>query len=103
MYLLLHLFNLGKQVFLAQPLTFLPTQFQAREQVTMPPPGDARAARLEVQLQDPIWDLGYAPITAAVIAVSTRFNVLQYLTIRRYLSLVFGALVLLLLGMVLWR
>ena len=89
----------------AQPIrrVFGSVVFQAREQVTMPPPGDARAARLEVQLQDPVWDLGYAPITAAVIAVSTRFNVLQYLTIRRYLSLVFGALVLLLLGMVLWR
>jgi hypothetical protein len=38
-----------------------------------------------------------------VVAASGRFNYLQYLTIRRYLSLVFGLLVLLLLGMVLWR
>ena len=42
-------------------------------------------------------------IANAVVAISSRFNYVQYLTIRRYLSLVFGALVLLLLGMVLWR
>ncbi len=77
--------------------------FQARERVTMPPPGDLRPARLEVEMHDPIWERGYAPIAAAVVALSGRFNYLQYLTIRRYLSLVFGVLVLLLLGMVLWR
>ncbi|MEZ5600633.1 MAG: hydrogenase 4 subunit B [Candidatus Competibacteraceae bacterium] len=77
--------------------------FQARERVFMPPPGDSRAARLEVELRDPVWERGYAPIVAAVVALSSRFNAFQYLTIRRYLSLVFGALVLLLLGMVLWR
>jgi len=89
----------------AQPIrrVFGSIVFQARERVTMPPPGDSRPARLEVELHDPVWERAYAPIAAAVIAVSTRFNVLQYLTIRRYLSLVFGALVLLLLGMALWR
>ncbi len=65
--------------------------------------GPLRPARLEVELHDPVWERGYAPIAAAVVALSSRFNYLQYLTIRRYLSLVFGALVLLLLGMVLWR
>ncbi len=89
----------------AQPIrrVFGSIVFQARERVTMPPPGDLRPARLEVELHDPVWERAYAPIAATVIAVSTRFNVLQYLTIRRYLSLVFGALVLLLLGMALWR
>ncbi|HRF43302.1 MAG TPA: hydrogenase 4 subunit B [Candidatus Competibacteraceae bacterium] len=89
----------------AQPIrrVFGSVVFQAREQVTMPPPGDGRAARFEVKMRDPVWDYGYAPITQAVIALSKRFNNLQYLTIRRYLSLVFGALVLLLLGIVLWR
>ena len=77
--------------------------FQARERVTMPPPGDPRPARLEVELHDPVWEHGYAPIADAVVAASTRFNYLQYLTIRRYLSLVFGALIVLLLGRVLWR
>jgi formate hydrogenlyase subunit 3/multisubunit Na+/H+ antiporter MnhD subunit len=89
----------------AQPIrrVFGSIVFQAREQVFMPPPGDLRPARLEVKLRDPVWERGYAPIAAAVVAISGRFNYLQYLTIRRYLSLVFGALVLLLLGMVLWR
>lgn len=89
----------------AQPIrrVFGSIVFQARERVTMPPPGDGRSAKLEVQLRDPIWDYGYAPLTDAVIAASTRANHLQYLTIRRYLSLVFGALVILLLGMALWR
>ena len=89
----------------AQPIrrVFGSVVFQARERVTMPPPGDPRPAKIEVRMRDPIWDVGYAPIAAAVVAVSTRFNYLQYLTIRRYLGLVFGALVLLLLGVVLWR
>lgn len=89
----------------AQPLrrVFGSIVFQARERVTMPPPGDLRPARLEVKLHDPVWERGYAPLTAAVIAASSRANILQYLTIRRYLSLVFGALVLMLLGMALWR
>ncbi len=89
----------------AQPIrrVFGSVVFQARERVTMPPPGDLRPARLEVELRDPVWDYGYAPIVAAVTAVSTRFNYLQFLTIRRYLSLVFGALVFLLLVLALWR
>ncbi|HAS52439.1 MAG TPA: hydrogenase 4 subunit B, partial [Gammaproteobacteria bacterium] len=89
----------------AQPIrrVFGSIVFQAREQVTMPPPGNSSPAKLEVQMRDPVWDYAYAPITAAVVAASTRANDLQYLTIRRYLSLVFGALVALLLGMALWR
>ncbi|MDS4022205.1 MAG: hydrogenase 4 subunit B [Candidatus Competibacter sp.] len=89
----------------AQPIrrVFGSIVFQARERVTMPPPGDSRPARFKVELHDPVWERGYAPIADAVVALSSRFNYLQYLTIRRYLSLVFGALVVLLLGMVLWR
>lgn len=89
----------------AQPIrrVFGSIVFQARERVTMPPPGDLGPARLEIELRDPVWERGYVPIAHAVVAASTRFNYLQYLTIRRYLSLIFGALVLLLLGIVLWR
>jgi len=89
----------------AQPIrrVFGSMVFQARERVTLPPPGDLRPAKLEVRMRDPVWEIGYAPIAVAVVALSSRFNYLQYLTIRRYLGLVFGALVLLLLGMVLWR
>ncbi|MDQ5908401.1 MAG: hydrogenase-4 component [Pseudomonadota bacterium] len=89
----------------AQPIrrVFGSIVFQAREQVTMPPPGNGSPAKLEVKMRDPVWDYAYMPITTAVVAASTRANDLQYLTIRRYLSLVFGALVALLLGMALWR
>ncbi len=76
--------------------------FQAREQVVIPPPGDLRPAKLDVKLRDPAWHYGYTPLAAAVDALAERFNHLQFLTIRRYLSLVFATLVLLLLGLALW-
>ena len=70
--------------------------FGARESVDMPAPGDNRPATLNVTTRDWIWDGLYAPIRVAVGALSTRLNRLQFLTIRQYLSIVFGALVLLL-------
>jgi hydrogenase-4 component B len=76
--------------------------FRARERVEMPPPGDSRPARLIVELRDPVWDSIYAPLSRAVNFVADRFNRLQFLTIRRYLSLVFLALVALLLALALW-
>jgi hydrogenase-4 component B len=76
--------------------------FRAREKVTMPQPGDPRAARLEVSLRDLIWEAIYAPIVRALAFASEKFNALQFLTIRRYLSLVFGALVSLLLVVAIW-
>jgi len=45
----------------------------------------------------------YAPLSGAVTFLADRLNVLQFLTIRRYLSLVFAALVLLLLAIAIWR
>jgi hypothetical protein len=74
----------------------------ASETVTMPPPGETTPARLQVCIEDPIWDRLYAPIGALVTTVSTKMNRLQFLTIRRYLSLVFLLLILLLLGLMLW-
>ena len=52
----------------AQPIrrVFGPVVFQARERVDMPPPGDARPARLTVTLRDLVWDTIYAPIGGAV-------------------------------------
>jgi len=76
--------------------------FGARERIDMPAPGDNRAARLRVELNDPVWDTLYAPIAGAVSYVADRANVLQFLTIRRYLGLVFFALVSLLLGLAIW-
>lgn len=68
----------------------------------MPAPGDMRAARLTVTMRDIVWDSIYAPIVRGVRFVAKRLNGLQFLTIRRYLSIVFAALVTLLLVLALW-
>jgi NADH:ubiquinone oxidoreductase subunit 5 (subunit L)/multisubunit Na+/H+ antiporter MnhA subunit len=88
----------------AQPIrrVFGTLVFRAREHVEMPPPGDTRPARLVVELRDMIWDGLYAPIGIAVSDAAQRLNRLQFLTIRQYLSLVFGALVMLLLVIAIW-
>lgn len=70
--------------------------FSARETVTMPRPGDTRPARFSVTLVDHVWNALYAAPGRAVLGLSERLNVLQFLTIRRYLVLMFAALVLLL-------
>ncbi len=74
----------------------------ARETVVMPLPGDRSPARLTVEVGDPVWGRIYAPIAATVSTVSTKMNRLQFLTIRRYLSLVFLLLIFLLLGLMIW-
>ncbi len=68
----------------------------------MPAPGDTRPARLIVDLRDLIWDALYAPVATGTWKLSERLNRLQFLTIRQYLSLVFGALVALLLVLAIW-
>ncbi|MEJ2376460.1 MAG: hydrogenase 4 subunit B [Pseudolabrys sp.] len=77
--------------------------FRAREIGAMPPPGSMAPARLTVDLRDLIWDALYAPIAGFVGFATERLNVLQFLTIRRYLTLVFAALVLLLLVLAIWQ
>jgi formate hydrogenlyase subunit 3/multisubunit Na+/H+ antiporter MnhD subunit len=88
----------------AQPIrrVFGTVVFRAREQVTMPPPGNSAAAHLKVDLRDLIWDALYAPVGGAIIKAADRLNALQFLTIRQFLSLVFSALVLLLLVLAIW-
>jgi hypothetical protein len=88
----------------AQPMrrVFGTLVFRAREQIEMPPPGNAAPARLTVRLSDLIWDVCYAPIAGAVDYVSGWLNRLQFLSIRRYLSFVFVALVGLLLVLAIW-
>lgn len=83
----------------AQPVRriFGSLAFSAREQIDMPAPGDVRPARIEVTMSDPIWDGLYAPVAATITWLADHVNVMQFQTIRRYLSLMFGALVLLLL------
>jgi hydrogenase-4 component B len=89
----------------AQPLrrVFGTMVFRARERVDMPLPGDARAARFTVTLRDLAWELLYAPVAAFVDYTAGRLNHLQFLTVRRYLTLVFGALVVLLLVLAIWQ
>jgi formate hydrogenlyase subunit 3/multisubunit Na+/H+ antiporter MnhD subunit len=88
----------------AQPIrrVFGTLLFQARDHVDMPAPGDTRPARLRIELHDPIWERMYQPITGAIGFASDRLNRLQFLTIRRYLSLVFATLVTLLLVLAIW-
>jgi hydrogenase-4 component B len=76
--------------------------FRAREQVEMPPPGATTPARLIVHMTDPIWDWLYAPLAGAVGVAADNLNRLQFLTIRQFLTLVFCALVILLLVLAVW-
>ena len=78
----------------AQPIrrVYGTTVFRAREIGEMPPPGATAPARLTVDLHDLIWDAAYAPIAGFIGYAADRLNVLQFLTIRRYLTLVFTAL-----------
>jgi hydrogenase-4 component B len=88
----------------AQPIrrVFGTMVFQARERGEMPPPGDTRPARLEVELHDPVWEILYAPLVTGIGFAADRLNRLQFLTIRQYLTLVFAALVILLLVLAVW-
>ena len=88
----------------AQPIrrVFGTVVFRAREHTEMPPPGEGRPARFNVDLRDLIWDMLYAPVANGVVFAADRLNHLQFQTIRRYLSLVFLALVSLLLVLAVW-
>jgi NADH:ubiquinone oxidoreductase subunit 5 (subunit L)/multisubunit Na+/H+ antiporter MnhA subunit len=90
---------------LSQPIrrVFGTVVFRARERVEMPAPLDARAARLQVQLRDLPWDALYVPAARLVEFVALRLNRVQFLTIRGYLTLVFGALVALLMVLTVWQ
>jgi NADH:ubiquinone oxidoreductase subunit 5 (subunit L)/multisubunit Na+/H+ antiporter MnhA subunit len=88
----------------AQPIrrVFGTVVFRAREQVDMPPAGTLQPARFTVDMRDLVWDALYAPIADGVSFAADRLNHLQFLTIRQFLSLVFTALVLLLLVLAIW-
>ena len=88
----------------AQPIrrVFGTLGFHARDHVEMPATGDTAPARLRIELHDLIWEGLYQPLAAAVGLAADRLNRLQFLTIRQYLSLVFGTLVTLLLVLAIW-
>jgi hypothetical protein len=62
----------------------------------MPKPGDTAVAKLRLDLHDTVWEVLYLPVIYVFEATADRLNKLQFLTIRNYLTLVFSALVLLL-------
>ena len=82
----------------AQPIRriFGTVLFSAKESINMPEPGDLRAAQFKVHLRDHLWEKFYAPVVRWMNFLSEKCDATQFLTIRSYLSLMFGALVLLL-------
>ena len=88
----------------AQPIrrVFGTIIFLAREEVTLPPPGNVQAARFKVRMRDLVWETLYQPIAGIVNRTADLFNRYQFLTIRQYLGLVFLLLVLLLLVLAIW-
>ena len=88
----------------AQPIrrVFGSVVFRATERIDMAAPGDARASRLTVIVRDLVWEAFYAPVAGLVSALAEWLNRLQFLTIRQYLSLVFVALIGLLLLVSIW-
>jgi hydrogenase-4 component B len=77
--------------------------FAVRERLDMPAPGELRAAHFHVKVFDPAWRFGYGPLARAAVNAADRLNPLQFLTIRRYLTLTFSALILLLIVVAAWR
>ena len=82
----------------AQPLrrVFATSLLGAQETVDMPAPGETRAAHLYVQIPDPIWTWFYLSVERLIKFLTAKIDVVQTFGIRRQLSLMFGALVLLL-------
>ncbi len=89
----------------SQPIrrVFGPLVFRSSESVVMPPPGDMSPARISKRMHDLAWEALYQPVCDAVLALAVFFDRFQFLTIRRYLSFVFLALVGLLLALTLWQ
>ena len=60
------------------------------------------SSRVRVTVDDHIWTWAYAMPAAAVVSASLRINGMQFLTIRRYLMLMFSALIVLLVVAAVW-
>ncbi len=88
----------------AQPLirVFGPYAFGTRAELDMPRPGEVRPARYRVESHDLAWEWLYVPLARAIDFIAGKLNQFQFLTIRRYLGLVFASLVTLLLVLALW-
>src|SRR5712691_5808229 len=79
------------------------TVFRVAEKLDMPRPGETRAGAFHVKVFDPAWGFAYGPLARFVARTAGALNVLQFLTIRRYLTLTFSALIVLLLVVAAWR
>jgi hypothetical protein len=79
------------------------TVFMVRERLDMPKPGETRSGHFHVKVLDPAWRYVYGPMARGVMRSAVSLNALQFLTIRRYLTLVFATLVILLLVVAAWR
>ncbi|MEW5727323.1 MAG: hydrogenase 4 subunit B [Pseudomonadota bacterium] len=79
----------------AQPMrrAFAATVFRARETVEMPEPGDDSPARHRVSMIDPVWDGLYRGLARLVDLLADQVNRMQFLTVRRYLLMMFATLV----------
>ena len=89
----------------AQPIrrVFGSVTFRARERIVMAAPGDSTASQLRVELHDTVWEVFYAPVIRLIEQSAERLNRLQFLTIRKYLTVVFVALIALLIIVGAWR
>jgi hydrogenase-4 component B len=76
--------------------------FRAAENVDMPAPGELRPAAFHVRFTDYLWRFLYAEPAAALWELSKRFNAIHFLTIRRYLVLMFCTLIALLIITATW-
>ncbi len=89
----------------SQPIrrVFGTSVFRAREVVDMPPPGELRAAQYNADSEDPAWRFVMNPLSRLLWQVTRRADILQRLTIRKYLAIVFAWLVLLLVAVTIWH
>jgi hydrogenase-4 component B len=89
----------------AQPIrrVFGSVAFRAREHLVMTGPGDITASQLRIELHDTVWEAFYAPVIRFIEQSAERLNRLQFLTIRKYLTIVFVALIVLLIIVGAWR
>ena len=76
--------------------------FAARTRLTLASADDPTPSNFEVTTKDLVWDGIYAPIQGTVTRIAERLNLLQFLSIRSYLGLVFVALVGLLVVVAIW-
>jgi formate hydrogenlyase subunit 3/multisubunit Na+/H+ antiporter MnhD subunit len=77
--------------------------FDVHERVDMPRPGEIRTGHFGLRIIDPAWRYVYGPVSRGVGALALALNHLQFLTIRRYLTLVFCTLIALLALVAAWR